>query len=62
LTNTSRGGGTYQLVVGRIVLKIEGHADILFLDDLRGPEGEALARQLANDLGRPVTRIDREDW
>jgi hypothetical protein len=61
LRNSNRGG-TYNLIVGRIFLRIHGQPDILFLDDLRGTEVETLATQLSNDLGCPLHRTERDDW
>ncbi|HVE40422.1 MAG TPA: hypothetical protein VNM14_11070 [Planctomycetota bacterium] len=62
LQNGSARSGPYALAVGRIFLRIHDHKDILFLDDLRGPEAETLATQLANDLNRPLTQVDRDHW
>lgn len=61
LRNSNRVGN-YDLIVGRIFLRIQGQPDILFLDDLRGDEAETLAAQLSNDLDCPLVRAERDDW
>jgi hypothetical protein len=61
----TRGGGRSDntLIVGAIRISSHGKKEVLFLDDLRGPEeGKMVATQLAADLGCPLRIIERDDW